>query len=393
MHNKNRDVLLHLSLIQNVGPATIFKVLQRLLLDRHSDLTHVDWADIAKKNSDLKLSELYKYSLSDLIYKFGLSEGCAKQIYDGLDDSEILNQEFDFAEKHNIKIVDILSADYPEILRHIHVPPIILYFCGASIDQSARHFAVVGSRSANDYSMHVIESILPALISNGWVIVSGGAIGADTIAHKATLNMRGRTVVVLGSGILNPYPESNLNLFKAVVDGGGSIISPFPLRRAPDKGTFPARNRIISGLSLGCLVVQAAAKSGALITAQCALDQGRLVFAVPGTIDDKLSAGCNELIKQGAKLVCNSNDILEEFGEHLPVGRYKPALKIEQQMIIEKDSCEDIVLCKLDKTCTFDELVIKTGLDFTELQDRLFTLQLEGKVRQNFTGAWEKVSK
>ncbi len=393
MPNKNTKVLLHLSLIQNIGPATVFKILRVLLLDRYPELVNVDWADVAKKKSDLNLSDLYDCSLSDFINRFGLSNGCAKQIYEGLSDTRILDCEFDLAEKNNVKIVDILSDEYPPLLHQIHVPPIVLYFFGALIDKAARHFAIVGSRGANDYSVHVIRTILPALVANGWVVVSGGAIGADTMVHQMALNSAGRTVVVLGSGLLCPYPESNLNLFKAISNEGGSIISPFPLKKSPDKGTFPARNRVISGLSHGCLVVQAAAKSGALITAQCALDQGRLVFAVPGPIDDKLSIGCNELIKQGAKLVCNADDILEEFGEHLSSGRYKPALKVEQKVLVGKDCCEDEVLCRLDKISTIDELVLKTGLDFTELQDRLFTLQLEGRVRQNFTGAWERVTK
>jgi DNA processing protein len=393
MLSKSTEVLLHLSLIQNVGPATVFKILQGLLLDRHPELLHVDWSDIAKKSSDLKLYDLYDYSLSDLINKFRLPEGCAKQIHEGLSDTEILDRELDLADKNSVKIVDILSDEYPPLLRQIHVPPIVLYFLGALIDRDARHFAVVGSRAANDYSVHVIQTILPTLISNGWAIVSGGAVGADTMAHEAALNAAGKTVAVLGSGLLCPYPESNLNLFKSIANEGGAIISPFSLKKAPDRGTFPARNRVISGLSLGCLVVQAAAKSGALITAQCALDQGRLVFAVPGPIDDKLSVGCNELIKQGAKLVCNADDILEEFGEHLHCGRYRPAVKVEQQVLFEKDCCEDAVLCELNKISTLDELVVKTGLDFAELQDRLFTLQLEGKVSQNFTGAWERVVK
>lgn len=394
MHNKNSEILLHLSLIDNIGPATIFKVLHKLLLDQNQTLLNPDWVDVFKKSACLNLSVIYDYSVSDFINIFGLSENCAQRIYTGLADSEVLEQELILAEKNDIKIVDILSLDYVPLLRQIHVPPVVLYFSGALIDQQVKHLGIVGSRGADDYALHVIENIVPVLVSNGWVIVSGGANGADTMAHKATLNSNGKTVVVLGSGILCPYPENNIDLFYDISNRGGTIVSPFPLKRSPDKGTFPARNRIISGLSLGCLVVQAAAKSGALITANCALEQGRQVFAVPGRIDDKLSAGCNELIKQGAKVVCNSNDILEEFGENLPAGIFRPAVTVHRQVSIDakpNDQCEDVVLCKLDKSATIDELIIKTGLDFNQLQDKLFGLQLEGKVKQNFTGAWEKI--
>jgi DNA processing protein len=414
MLNKNTELLLHLSLAEKIGPATVYKILHRLLLDQNPNLLDPDWSDIAKNVINLDLSVIYDYLVSDFITKSGLSVNCAQQVYSSLSDHQILDRELVLAEKNNIKIVDILSSDYPEILRQIHFPPVVLYISGVDIDQKSKHFGIVGSRNADTYAFDVIQNIVPTLISNKWVIVSGGANGADTMAHRTTLNQGGRTVVVLGSGILCPYPANNIDLFKTIVDSGSTIISPFPLNRQPDRGTFPARNRIISGLSMGCLVVQAALKSGALITARCALEQGRLVFAVPGKVDDKLSAGCNELIKQGAKLVCSANDILEEFGEYLqdgymqaepisadhmsgenrPTKTFKPARKIEHQVDIlgaGSGQCDDVVLCSIDKICTLDELLAKTGLNFDELQDRLFNLQLEGKIKQNFSGAWEKI--
>ena len=463
MLNKNTEVLLHLSLAQKVGPATVFKILHKLFLDQNPDLLNPDWSEIAQNGINLDLQVIYDCSTSDFVNKFGLLQTCARQIYDCVSDSQVLEQELALAEKNSIKIIDILSSEYPEILRQIHFPPIVLYVSGAMLDRQVKHFGVVGARSADEYALRAIQNILPTLISNGWVIVSGGANGADTMAHKTTLNASGKTVVVLGSGLLCPYPENNVDLFKKVVQSGSTVISPFPLNRRPDKGTFPARNRIISGLSHGCLVVQAAIKSGALITARCALEQGRLVFAIPGRIDDNLSAGCNELIKQGAKPVSNANDILEEFGESLQRGFFKAAVSAERQMeigasvfakattdgstlrqssgqafeptgplvlrsepnerleasprarllnplilsdlrceaeqIVSKDrpavpaeatKGEDPILHNFDKSYTLDELLIKTGLNFDELQDKLFNLQLEGKVKQNFTGAWEK---
>ena len=164
----------------------------------------------------------------------------------------------------------------------------------------------------------------------------------------------------------------------------------------PDKGNFPARNRIISGLSLGCVVVQAAERSGALITAHCALDQGRVVFAVPGSISEELSAGCHGLIKEGAKLVNNLDDILEEFGEGSAFGAQTIRKADEMQTTIEvahiQQSHDPVIAC-LVRPASLDELLEKTGLSTASLQDRLFELQIEGKVRQNFAGTWEYVEK
>lgn len=394
MQSKNSWVLHHLFLAYKIGPATIYKILSKLLLTRYPDLYHVEWTDIVEKINELDLSILYSFSIYDLVKMFGLTESCAQQVVKCLSDPKILERELFLAEKNDIKIVNIFDTDYPGLLQHIHSPPLILYFSGALIKQDTKCFAIIGARAADDYSLYVIETVVPTLVANGWSIVSGGANGADTMAHRVTLDVGGKTVVVLGSGSLSPYPKSNIELFKIIVNNGGTIISPFPIQKSPDKSTFPLRNRVISGLSRGCLVTQAAVRSGALITANFALEQGRLVFAAPGRISDRLSAGCNELIKQGAKLVCNASDILEEFGEELPRGVFKPAVNIEQQFTSSKnecDICEDVVLSSLDGISSIDELTIKTGLDFVELQNRLFNLQLEGKVRQNFAGVWEKI--
>lgn len=390
-YNKNTQILLHLSLIDGIGPATIFKILKKLLLVEFLTADHSDYSDLIGKEYKVDLEVLYRYSASDFAGIFEIPFKNAELLESGLKDGKTLDTEIFLLEQHGIKIVGIFDAFYPENLRHIHCPPIILYYSGAIIDPKIKALAIVGSRNADDYSWQVIQNIVPTMVANGWGIVSGGALGADTIAHKITVNSNGRTIAVLGSGLLCPYPESNTYLFEEIVNSGGTVVSSFPLKMSPRKEHFPARNRIISGLSQGCLVVQAAAKSGALITANYAMEQGRSVFAVPGRVDDSLSVGCNNLLKQGAKLVCDAGDILEEFGEALSAGFFKPALKIEEvQQPLVMSTTQDIVLSQLASVSTIDELVVKTGLELNEIQDRLFQLQLEGIIRQTFTGAWEK---
>jgi len=382
---KNNRVLLHLSLIDGAGPSTVLKLLKHLYLKKYPELLHAGWMELIERQNELDLELLYNYSAADFIRYSGLSDRLALVLAQGLNDKDILNKELELASKHDIKILSFLEADYPEILKQIHNPPTVLYYQGSLFQPMAKRIGIVGSRMASTYAHDVLANLIPGLVAQGWHIVSGGAQGADTIAHEATLTVGGRTIAVLGSGLLQPYPNSNKNLFKRIVETGGTMVSPFPLMMFPDKPNFPARNRIISGLSLGCVVIQAAEKSGALITAHCALEQGRQVFAVPGPIDDDLSAGCHNLIKEGAKLVNNVNDILEEFGEKSLTERIQPACKFDEP--IETDP----LLACLAKPATLDELLAQTGFDIADVQNRLFSLQLDGKVRQNFAGTWERV--
>jgi DNA processing protein len=272
--------LLHLSLIPQIGPATILKIIEGL-----------------RNNAAPKISSKVK-----------------QKIDYGLANKKILEQELELVKKYNIKVIDILDDDYPESLKNIYHPPIVLYVKGRKLNPTAPRIAIVGSRNANEYAKKVIEKIVPPLTECGFEIVSGGALGVDAMAHQTTLDCSGTTHIIFGSGLMQPYPEQNKELFRKVVKSGGTLISPFPLRTTPSRGTFPARNRVIAGLAQGCIVVQAAKKSGALITAQFALDQGRQVFAIPGPINNELSAGCHKLIQDGAKLVSCVNDIFEEFG-------------------------------------------------------------------------------
>ncbi|KKQ33202.1 MAG: protecting protein DprA protein [candidate division TM6 bacterium GW2011_GWF2_37_49] len=390
-YNNNSQILLHLSLIGDVGPNTLFRLLKKMMIVKGLASEHLDYSDLIGKKYNIDLGALYKYSVIDFINEFEILPKYAELIEAGLRDDKALETELCLLEQSDIKIVSIFDEYYPENLRHIHCPPTILYYSGEKIDTDLKSLAIVGSRKADDYAWRVIQSIVPTMVANGWSITSGGALGADTIAHEVALDCGGKTIAVLGSGLMCQYPESNKSLFEQIVKKSGTVVSPFPLKMAPRKEHFPARNRIISGLSQGCLVVQAAAKSGALITANYAMEQGRSVFAIPGRVDDLLSAGCNSLLKQGAKLVCDAGDILEEFGESLSAEFFKPALKLsEKQHSLPISSSHDVVLSKLTSGCTIDELILKTGLCLQELQDLLFQLQLNGIIHQTFTGAWEK---
>ncbi|MFA5306143.1 MAG: DNA-processing protein DprA [Candidatus Babeliales bacterium] len=395
--NGNHSLLTHLSLITDVGPATIFKLFKHLYRIKFPEASQVELVDLRTHQCELDASVLYCYTALDFIQKVGFSERLALRIVEGLNNKKLLDDERELARRHEVAIVTFLDESYPELLHHIHLPPVVLYCQGSSLQREAKSIGFVGSRRATDYATRAMRKLIPGLVASGWQIVSGGAEGADTIAHELTLECGGRTIAVLGSGLLQPYPASNKKLFEKMIASGSTLVSPFSLMTPPDRGTFPARNRIISGLSSGCVIVQAAERSGALITAQCALEQGRSVFAIPGSITDDLSAGCHRLIQDGAKLVNKLDDILEEFGEGAEVGAQLLVRHSEQSaQIIEvaatKVSSDPVIAC-LMQPATLDELLDKTGCSADELQDRLFQLQLEGKIRQNFAGTWECVEK
>jgi DNA processing protein len=336
---------------------------------------------------------------------FGIAESVAYKLVAGLSNIAILEKELDLIDQHKIKLITIADVAYPSLLKEIHSPPTVLYYASAVAlakeDQVlSKCLAIVGARKANEYGARAVDAIVPDLVGAGYTIVSGGALGLDAMAHEAALKCGGKTIAILGSGLLRLYPSSNKNLFKRIIENGGIVASPYPLMMEGLPHNFPARNRIVTGLSQGCLVVQAAKKSGALISAHCALDQGREVFAVPGHFDDELSAGCHEIIQQGAKLVMSSADILSEFGEKIPVRTIEE--KSLQQTISftsarpepTKDFAEIysepqqkiIAACK--NAISLEDIMAVANLSFEQVQSELFTLQLDGVVSQDFTGMW-----
>ena len=205
------------------------------------------------------------------------------------------------------------DENYPRLLKEIYDPPQQLYCLGESKAREKFPLAVVGTRKISFYGRKTTEYLVNGLCQAGLTIVSGLALGVDGLAHQIALENGTKTIAVLGSGLDTVYPPAHKKLAKRIVDSGGALVSEYPPKTQPSKMTFPARNRIVAGISLGVLVIEAPMKSGALITARFALEQGREVFAVPGSIYSENSQGCNLLIKTGAKPVTKVEDILETF--------------------------------------------------------------------------------
>ncbi len=225
--------------------------------------------------------------------------------------SEQIKREIDLIAEKGFTIVTMTDRDYPPLLMEIPDPPPFLYVSGI-LDSSSSNIAVVGSRNATDYGVSMTKKICADLAFYNITVVSGMARGIDTAAHEGALIGKGKTIAVLGSGLERIYPAQNMKLFRLISDNG-AVISELPLMAEPDAFNFPARNRIISGISLGTVVVEATKRSGSLITARLAADQNRDVFAVPGSIQSFKSTGTHTLIKQGAKLVENAKDIVDEL--------------------------------------------------------------------------------
>jgi len=226
--------------------------------------------------------------------------------------SRLLDRELELIAKENIDCLDIFDQDYPSLLKEIENPPIVLYLKGNRKVMDKFLFAIVGSRKPTSYGMSIAGDFSDQLSRRGIVIVSGLARGIDTIAHRKAIKA-GATIAVLGSGLLNIYPRENKDLALEIASSG-AVVSEYPLLTSPSRENFPRRNRIVSGMSKGVLVVEATSRSGALITAHSACEQNREVFAIPGSINSSLSKGTHILIKEGAKLVDCLDDILEELG-------------------------------------------------------------------------------
>lgn len=287
--NKNTKYYISFNKCSGIGPKNFRKILD-----------HFD-----------SLESAWKATTSDFI-QAGLKASLAVELVKHISKTNP-SQEVERLQKLSIDVLTLEDNNYPKNLKEIYLPPAILYLRGKVLKKDGMAISIVGSRKVTEYGIKVTESISKALASRGLTIVSGLALGVDTVAHKAALKTGARTIAVLGCGVEKPYPYVNTKLATEIAKNG-AIISEYPIGTPPLKHHFPARNRIISGLSLGTVVTEAAERSGALITAKDALEQGREVFAVPGSLGNENSKGPNNLIKMGAKPVTEVSDILEELG-------------------------------------------------------------------------------
>jgi DNA processing protein len=288
-----------------------------------------------------------------------------------------LDVEIGKLERAGVEALTWESDNYPKRLLEVDDAPPVLYAMGRIEDADGWAIGVVGTRRATSYGREAAARISAGLAEAGVTVISGLARGIDSVAHHTALDSGGRTIAVLGSGLDVIYPPENRGLVRRIVEeGSGAVVSEYPLGTQPDAVNFPPRNRIISGMSLGVLVVEAAEKSGALITVTFALEQGREVFAIPGPITSKLSEGTNNLIKNGAKLVTSARDILEELdmatvAEHVEAARALPS-----------DPTERMLLEYLqDASRHIDELTNRSGLPASTVSAVLTMMELKGMVR------------
>jgi DNA processing protein len=289
------------------------------------------------------------------------------------------DRERTWAESLGVQIVTQADKEYPASLREIYDPPLCLYIKGKIPETWPRGVAVVGSRETSHYGLETAKKLGYQLAYAGVPVISGLARGIDTAAHLGALAAKGTTWAALGCGLDKMYPPENDTLAAKIVESGGCLISELPLGTSPDKRTFPMRNRIVSGLSFGVLVIEAGRQSGALITARQALDQGRQVFAVPGRIDNPLAQGCHQLIKDGAKLVEGVEDILGEleffqFRDDAPKPRALPAN-------LSGDEEKVYAAIELDET-PIDRITQSTGLPSGTVSSTLLRLEMKKLVRQ-----------
>ncbi|WP_325048923.1 DNA-processing protein DprA [Peribacillus saganii] len=285
-----RERLLHLHHCRGIGWKSIFYLLKK----------------------DPHLKSLYSISFAEWKQILSITVNQLNSFYHDLhtlDISKLLGQ---YGRSH-IDITTFFDAEYPDLLKEIYNPPWVLYSKGdRKIMKEQSLLGIVGSRKPTAYGLAAIKEILPALIKENIVVVSGLASGIDATAHKLTLEHSGKTIAVLGGGLFHLYPKEELPLASKLIDRG-LLISEMPPNRRPEPWMFPMRNRVISGLSKGVLIVEAEEKSGSLITAQCAIEQNREVFALPGNITSRLSKGTNSLIQEGAKPVLSAQDIISEM--------------------------------------------------------------------------------
>ncbi len=323
--------------------------------------------------------QVFRVPRKDLMRVEGIGDKTATEIANFGVEAKV-DRELRLLEKIQARILTLVSPEYPELLRQIYDPPPLLYCQGKKLDSYPIPVAVVGTRAATNYGKLVTESLCKGLAEKGVSIISGMARGIDTLAHRSAIQSGGDTVAVFGCGLSHTYPPENRSLREKIIQSG-TVVSEFPISMRPDRNNFPARNRVISGLSYGVIVVEAGEKSGALITAHFALEQGRDVFAIPGSILSPKSFSPNRLIKAGAKLVDGPESVLEELPQAVQslITRKAEQVRIKQELSAKERS---IVTQMIGEEKHIDQLIENSRLSPAEVSATLVQLELSGIVRQ-----------
>ena len=355
-----REALIALNLVDHVGPVRL-----RQLLEHFGDAPAILAA-----------------SKADLARVRGIGEETAEAIADW-EKTVDLAAELERIRDFGCQVVVQADDAYPELLRQIYDPPIVLYVKGSLLPRDKNAIAMVGSRRTTHYGLESARRLAYQLAYCGVTVVSGGARGIDTASHQGALAAKGRTIAVLGTGINQVFPPENAELFERIA-ANGAILTQFPFNRPADKQSFPIRNRIVAGMTLGTVVVEADLNSGALITAGMAIDNGRQVFAVPGRIDSPQSKGCHDLIKKGAKLCEAAEDVLGEF-EYLFPAANRPAGPAETGSLpaLTLSENEQRVYDLLGKEeLPMDDVIRRSGLPASAVSVTLLTLEMKKLIRQ-----------
>lgn len=323
--------------------------------------------------------KIFASSLKNLLEIKGLRPDVANNINEFKGWKKI-DEEICKARNCGISIFSWEDSFFPKNLLNIYDPPPVIYSTGDLVDRDAMALAVVGARNASSYGLEIAENFCYRLAKEGLTIVSGLARGIDTAAHNGALSAGGRTIAIMGCGLNITYPAENAGL-RRKIEKSGAVISEFSLDTPPDRVNFPKRNRLISGLSLAVLVVEASVKSGSLITARCALEQGREVYAVPGQINSQRSKGVNSLIKDGAQLVDNPDDILADL---IPSGK-RPAQSVTNvQITTPLNAKENKVFSHLGSEPIYiDQLIERSLMSVSEISTVLLQLELMGVVKHH----------
>jgi len=356
----SREALVALNLIGHVGP-----VRARLLLEHFGEATAI-----------------LRASRQELLCVRNIGEEVAEAIA-SWEKNVDLGAELKRISDFGCRIIAQTDPEYPQLLRQIYDPPVVLYVKGDLLPKDKNSVALVGSRMTTHYGTETARRLAYQLGYLGVTVVSGGARGIDSAAHQGALSGKGRTIAVLGTGINLVFPAENGELYERIA-AKGALVTQFPFNRSGDKQTFPTRNRIVAGMTLGTVVVEANLTSGALITANFANEYGRQVFAVPGRIDSPRSKGCHDLIKKGAKLCEGAEDILSEFEYLFPCSNRPPSASETGVLpALELNENEQTVFAKLSQEeIGIDEIICGSGLPTSAVSVALLSLEMKRLVRQ-----------